>query len=426
MAELLQQVRVLDPNSQTDRIADVLLDTHRNRILAIETQLEPEPDTTITPATGCILAPGLVDFYSHSGEPGYEDRETLRSLTAAAGAGGFTRLAILPDTEPMIDHGAMVQSLSQTVNTSGCCAGNWQFWGALTHGCQGQQMAEYGDLQAQVVGFTDGRAIADWTLLQRSLIYLQPLGKPIALVPALTPLQQQGVARESPTALALGLPMDPACSETAAIAALLELVATTATPVHLMKISTARGVALIAAAKAQGLPITASTTWLHLLWEVQDLHRYDPSLHLAPPLGTPDDRQALIAGVRTGVIDAIAIDHTPYTYEEKTVSFATSPVGAIGLELALPLLWEKLVKPGLLSPLELWQALSHRPAQCLGQASGRCAVDAELELVLFDPAVAWRVEPGELRSLSCNTHLLNQTIHGRVQRTFYPASSNDQ
>ncbi|MGB0560338.1 MAG: dihydroorotase [Spirulinaceae cyanobacterium] len=416
MAELLQQVRVLDPCSQTDRTADVLLD--QQRILAIAPRIEPEPDTRVTPAAGCILAPGLVDLYSHSGEPGHEDRETLRSLTEAATAGGFTRLAILPDTAPPLDQVSGVQSLRQRLTRPGHASGDWQFWGALTQQCQGEQMVEYGDLQAQVVGFTDDRALADWTLLQRILTYLKPLGKPIALVPRMTSLQQQGIAREGPTALTLGLPLDPACSETVAIAGLLELVATTETPLHLIKISTARGVELIAQAKAQGLPITASTSWLHLLWEVGDLQSYDPSLHLSPPLGTANDRQALIEGVRTDVIDAIAIDHTPYTYEEKTVSFAAAPAGAIGLELALPLLWEKLVQPGLLSPLELWQALSTRPAQCLQQEPGRCVAGAKLELVLFDPAVAWRVEAGALRSRSCNTHLLGQTVRGRVRRVF--------
>ncbi|NEO88564.1 MAG: dihydroorotase, partial [Spirulina sp. SIO3F2] len=292
MAELLQQVRVLDPNSQTDRVADVLLDAQQ--ILAIEDQIEPGADLQVTPAKGCILAPGLVDLYSHSGEPGNETRDTLASLTAAATAGGFTRAAILPDTQPAIDHVGMLQTLAHAPTAPG----HWQFWGALTQQLQGEQMVEYGDLAAQVVGFTDGRAIADWRLLARILEYVQPFGKPIALLPTIPPLQQQGVVRDGPTALALGLPGDPACSETVAIAGILELVATIGTPVHLMKISTARGVELIAQGKASGLPITASTTWLHLIADVTDLSTYDPNLHLAPPFGTPDDRQALCQGVR--------------------------------------------------------------------------------------------------------------------------------
>ncbi|NEO84085.1 MAG: hypothetical protein F6J87_07500, partial [Spirulina sp. SIO3F2] len=169
--------------------------------------------------------------------------------------------------------------------------------------------------------------------------------------------------------------------------------------------------------------LTASTTWLHLIADVTDLSTYDPNLHLAPPLGTPDDRQALCEGVRTQVIDAIAVDHTPYTYEEKTVSFATAPVGAIGLELALPSLWQQLVEPGGLSPLELWQALSTAPAQCLAQKPARCVVNAPLEFVLFDPQDSWQVEPQALRSRSRNSHLLGQTLQGRVKRTFSATSS---
>lgn len=415
MVELLQQVRVLDPVSHTDRVADVLFIDQE--ILAIEERIIPEPDTIIADGSGCVLAPGLVDLYSHSGEPGHESRETLASLTEAAIAGGFTRMAILPDTEPTIDHAGMAPTFTQGIATPG----QWQFWGALTQQREGAQMVEYGDLQEEVLGFSDGIAIADWTLLYQMLDYLQPFGKPIALVPQFPALQKQGVIREGTTALKLGLPGDPVCSETIAIAGILELVAATQTPVHLMKVSTARGVELIAQAKAQGLPITASTTWLHLICDVDDLTSYDPCLHLSPPLGTPRDREALCAGVKSGAIDAIAVDHTPHTYEEKNVSFAMSPVGAIGLELALPVLWHQLVETGMLSALELWQALSTNPAQCLGQGPGRCAVDEPVELILFDPREAWVVEAKSLRSRSHNTHLLNQTLHGKVKRTFIPA-----
>lgn len=146
-----------------------------------------------------------------------------------------------------------------------------------------------------------------------------------------------------------------------------------------MRVSTARSVELIRAAKQQGLPITASTTWMHVLLSILDIQTYNPNLRLEPPLGNPSDQQALIQGIQDGVIDAIAIDHSPYTYEEKTVAFAEAPPGAIGLELALPLLWQAFVVPGIWDALTLWRCLSTHPAQCLtpglGQAMGAIAQD---------------------------------------------------
>jgi dihydroorotase len=176
-----------------------------------------------------------------------------------------------------------------------------------------------------------------------------------------------------------------------------------------MRISTRRGVELIAAAKQLGIPITASTTWLHLVADTSDLVSYDPNFKLDPPLGTPDDRLALIEGIKTGAIDAIAIDHRGYTYEEKTVAFGEAPAGAIGLELALPLLWQQLVATDRLSAIELWSALSTKPARCLGRP-------VPTELILFDPQSKWTVNKHQLRSLSHNTAWLSREIIGKVQR----------
>jgi dihydroorotase len=202
-------------------------------------------------------------------------------------------------------------------------------------------------------------------------------------------------------------PVDPVSSETAALAAIVEIIAEIGTPVHLMRISTRRGVEIIAAAKQRGIPVTASTTWLHLIADTTDLATYNPNLKLDPPLGNPDDRIALIEAIKTGVLDAIAIDHSPYTYEEKTVAFGEAPAGSIGLELALPLLWQHLVVPGKLSALELWAALSTKPAQCLHQSP-------PTQLILFDTQATQIVTQNSLKSLSHNTAWLGREVVGRV------------
>lgn len=420
MLDLLQQVRLLDPVANTDRVMDLLIED--GVIRAMAPQLTDIPSKAqIQPCSGLILGPGLIDLYSHSGEPGFEERETLESLLQAASAGGFTRLNILPDTTPPIDRPAAVNWLHTRRSQINFKSLKLACWGALTLGAEGQQMSELAELAASgVVGLADGQPIAHLGLLRRLLEYLQPLEQPIALYACDRSLVGNGVMREGANSLRFGLPGNPTIAETVALAALLECVAEIGTPVHLMRISTARGVELIRAAKVRGLPITASTTWMHLLLNTNSVGTYDPNLRLDPPIGNPADQAALIQGVRDGVLDAIAIDHSPYTYEEKTVAFSEAPPGAIGLELALPLLWQAFVVTQQWSALELWRSLSNRAAACLSQKTNPIAVNQLAELTLFDPQHTWAVSSQSLRSRSVNTPWLNQQITGRVVRTWCP------
>ncbi|MBW4498986.1 MAG: dihydroorotase [Scytonema hyalinum WJT4-NPBG1] len=457
-SELLQQVRVIDPVSGTDQIADVLIDDGYIRSVANHIFNVPN-DTHIRDCHGLVLGPGLVDLYSHCGEPGFEERETLLSLLQAAAAGGFTRISILPDTSPAIDNpavvaqlqkrGGEVEQMRQTRSKQNSPLSSLSsptpptlpqlnIWGAMSLDGAGKQMTELVDLAAVgVVGFSDGQPWENFGLVRRMLEYLQPLRKPVAFWCCDRELIGNGVMREGPDAIRLGLPFIPASAETSAIAALLELVTATSTPVHIMRVSTARSVELIASAKARGVPITASTSWMHLLLDTQAVKSYNTSLKLNPPLGNPSDLVALRQGVRTGVIDAIAIDHTPYTYEEKTVAFAEAPPGAIGYELALPLLWQHLVETGEFTALELWKALSINPVECLKQKTSAIeqgttpfaaiaqgavakpiAPDQKAELTLFDPQQSWKVEKQNLYTLSSNTFWLGQQLTGRVVRTW--------
>ncbi len=432
--ELLQNVRMLDPVSKIDRTTDILITEGKIEVIA-ENITEIPPDTEVRDCRGLILGPGLTDIYSHSGEPGFEERETLESLMQAAAAGGFTRVAILPDTSPPVDNLAGLALLQQHIRNLSPGLPRLYFWGALTAGVKGQQMAELGELASSaVVGFADGLPLSNSALVRRLLEYIQPLNKSVALWPCDRALAGNGAAREGAVSVRLGLPGIPASAETSALAAILELVASRGTPVHIMRVSTARSVELIRDAKARGLPVQASVTWMHLLLNVGAISgnsqdsggknaltasfAYDPNLHLEPPLGTRSDQLALIQAVKDGVIDAIAIDHNAHTYEEKTVAFADSPPGAIGLELALPLLWHGLVETGDFSALELWQVLSTGPAVCLGQTPATVALDISAELILFDPLMTWTVEGRSLKSRSANTPWLGQQIAGKVLQTW--------
>lgn len=415
--KLLQQVRILDPVSKTDKIADILI--AEGEIEAIEPHIANiSSDTQSIDGRGLILAPGLVDLYSHSGEPGHEERETLSSLTAAAASGGFTRLVILPDTTPPLDNPPSIDSLRQKAQNlqKTVISPHLYIWGGLTVNLEGKQMNELAELATceGVVGFADGYSIENLGLLRRVLEYVKPLAMPVALFASNKQIKGNGVMREGAASIRYGLPGNPAISESVAIAAILELVAAIGTPVHLMRVSTARGVELIADAKSRGVPITASTTWMHLLLDSDAIASYDPNLRLEPPLGNKEDVQALIAGVKEGIIDAIAIDRAAYTYEEKTVSFGEAPPGSIGLELALPLLWQRFVETGEWSALELWQAMSTRPQLCLQQKPLAVNPGEKAELILFDPQKTWIVEGKNLRSLCNNTPWFGKEIQGKV------------
>ncbi|MGY6529365.1 MAG: dihydroorotase [Cyanobacterium sp.] len=410
-SRVYRQVRILDPVCAVDDVTDVLV--MDGKIEQVGNGLDYDADgVEVMEGNGLILAPALVDIYSSSGEPGYEERETLLTLGRAMEAGGFSRGAILPNTNPVMDNPAtcaFMESRGRGLSS------HFYLWGALTNGLKGDVIAELASLaEAGVVGFTDNKPYDNLLLLRRMLEYAHPFDLPVALFPNHTQLRGAGVIRENSTSVRLGLIGCPTVSETVAIASIIELVALTKTKVHLMRVSTERGVKLIQRAKEEGLPISASVNWHHLLLNSEAVESYDPNLRLEPPLGAENDRLALIEGIKNGVIDAIAVDHTPYTYEENTVAFAQAPPGAIGYELILPLLWENLVETGQISALKLWEALSVNPLLCLNQKPISLRPGEKAELILFSPQQCWQVTPQNLESLSSNTYWLNKEIRGKV------------
>ena len=418
--ELLQQVRIIDPTQQVDQIADVLI--IEGKIEAIAYNITDYPtETSVINQSGLVLGTGLVDLYSHSGEPGNESRETLLNLAQAAAAGGFTQSGILPDTIPLIDNLEILTAVRQKSNYLNSSGQNslpqLHFWGA-SYDAANQQMTELGELQLGRIGFASRHNLGSLNILRQILEYVQPWQKTIAIALEQNELVGDGVVRDGDVAIRYGMSGNPSFSEAAILAAVLEIVAEIPTPVHIMRVSTQRGVELIADAKTRGVPVTASTTWMHLLCHSEAIGSYDPNFRLEPPLGNKADQLALINGVKQGIIDAIAIDHQAYTYEEKTVAFALAPPGVIGLELALPLLWQRFVATGEWSAIELWQALSSRPRQCLQQTPVAIAPKKAADLVLFDPQQVWTANQANLKSPATNTPWYNQEITGKVIKTW--------
>ena len=409
--KLFQQIRVLQPDEEIDKVTDVLVE--QNIIKNIGPQIKAEDQLTdVIDGTGLIFAPALVDLYSNSSEPGNEERETLQTLAQSAEAGGFSRMAILPNTIPVIDNMTTVSWLKAKTSFYRT---QFYIWGALTKDLAGENIAELADLaEAGVIGFTDNRPHQNLQLVRKLLEYTQPFSLPVALVPSNVQLSGNGVIRESSTSLRLGLQGNPDIAESVAITSVLEIASFTKTPIHLMRISTSRGVELIKQAKENGISVTASVNWHHLLLTTEIVASYDPNLRFEPPLGTQIDRLALLEGIKTGIIDAIAIDHQPYTYEEKTVAFAQAPAGAIGLQLALPLLWQNLVVTGELSALELWRSMSVNPLKCLQKPPIKLEIGKPAEFIVFSPQQTWQVTSSELKSLSYNTYWLNKQLQGKI------------
>lgn len=421
--ELLQQVRIIDPGQQLDQVADVLL--IEGKIEAIADKIADYPSQAkVCQQSGLILGTGLVDLYSHSGEPGNESRETWAELIQAAAAGGFTQVGILPDTVPTIDNAEMLVALQRKNNhlnqEHGGHLPQLHFWSNAYDHALGK-MTALGELARNSIGFTSQHNLAHLNVLKQILEYSQPWQKPLALDLNQNELTAGGAMREGSDSVRYGMIGNPSFSEAAIIAAVLEMVAEIGTPVHIMRVATVRGVELIAEAKARGVPVTASTTWMHLLENSSSIKSYNPDLRLEPPLGEHLSQIALIKGVQQGIIDAIAIDHQAYTYEEKTVAFALAPPGVIGLELALPLLWQHLVVEGQYSALELWQALSSRPRHCLQQPSRAIAPGEPADLVLFDPNQTWTANQANLKSPASNSPWYNQEITGKVIKTWVEA-----
>jgi dihydroorotase len=401
---LFKQVRILNADSSSkETFADVFVDRDRKIHINFDQSQIPQ-ETNIDQRSGLVLGTGLIDLYSHSSEPGHESRETISELVQAAKNGGFATIGILPNTQPAIDDIAALEFWRNVQQKHGDIL---QPWGAITKGLEGKQLTDIAELAESVIGFTDSKPIANLLLVRRAMEYIKPFGKPIALFPQNPDLASGGVIREGKWSLQYGMTGYPAAAETTALAALIELVRLTKAPTHFMRLSAAQSVELIAQAKNDGLPVTASTTWLHLCHCDRDLATYDPNLRLSPPLGSECDRLALIAGVKSGAIDSIAIDHTACAYEEKVVPFEVAPVGAIGLEFALPVLWQNLVITELLTANNLWQALSLNPAKILGLTQPTLST-------LFDPSLEWLVDGNAIAPQSRNSSYMMRSVIGKV------------
>jgi len=410
MKLLVKGGRVIDPASGRDAAGDVAIADGR-----IVESLSGRPERVID-AQGLVVAPGLIDLAARLREPGYEYKATLESEMDAAVAGGVTSLACPPDTDPPLDEPGLVDMLRR--RALALSRARVYPLGALTVKLEGRQLTEMAELaEAGCVAFSQANAaIADTQVLWRALQYAATFGFPVWLRAEDLWLAKGGVAHDGEVATRLGLAGIPAFAETVALATLLELVRATGARVHVCRISSAAGVAMLRRARHDGLPLTCDVGVHHVHLSDRDLGYFDAQCRLEPPLRSPRDRDALGAGLADGTIDCIVSDHTPVDEDGKHLPFAEAEPGATGLELLLPL----ALKWGVQAKLTLAQTLARvtsAPARILGVDAGRIAPGAPADLVLFDPQAPYRVSAQALKSQGKNTPFLGLELAGRVRAT---------
>jgi dihydroorotase len=409
MKLLIRGGRVVDPASGRDALGDVFVADGKIA------QAAGTPDRTIE-AKGLVVAPGFIDLAARLREPGYEYRATLESEMDAAVAGGVTSLACPPDTDPPLDEPGLVDMLRRRAKA--LSRARVYPVGALTVKLAGKQLTEMAELaESGCVAFSQANVpVTDTQVLWRALQYAATFGLPVWLRAEDAWLAKDGVAHDGEVATRLGLAGIPVFAETIALAQLFELVRATGARVHICRISSAAGVAMLRRAKHDGLPLTCDVGIHHLHLSDMDLGYFDSSCRLEPPLRSQRDREALAAALADGTIDCTVSDHTPVDEDQKLLPFAEAEPGATGLELLLPL----ALKWGMERKLTLAQTLARitsDPARILGVASGRIEPGAPGDLVLFDPSAAWRVTGAALKSQGKNTPFLGLELTGRVRAT---------
>lgn len=416
MRLLVKGARVVSPADKIDGTMDLLVAD--GRIAALGHEL-PAEEAEICDAAGLLLLPGLVDLHAHMGEPGHEDREDLDSGSLAAARGGYTTVVMMPDTDPVLDNPAAV---SQAVGRGKQARVHVLVAGALTKRLAGEEMAELAALkEAGATALVQpDTSIAAGGTLRRMLQYVRDLGVLIAEQPHDASLVADGLMHEGLMSTIYGMKGIPASAEETIVARDILLAAETGCPLHLSRISTAGAVRQIAAAKAQGVPITCDVSPYHLVLSDEAVADYDPNCKLMPPLRSRADVAALQAAVADGTIDCVATDHTPLTPEEKDVEFAYAPYGAIALDMAFPLLYTELVHPGRLTLDQLLRAMSCRPAQLLHIAdqAGTLQPGAPADFVLVDPRQPRQVDRSTIRSHSKNTPVLGRKLQGWPVATY--------
>ncbi len=397
---LLRGGRVIDPSQEIDDVLDVAIAD--GKIAALGRKVTHTADEVID-AREMIVAPGLIDMHVHLREPGFEEKETIESGTAAAAAGGFTAVACMPNTDPTLDNDSEIEFVLRQAAR----VGHTRVYpiGALTKGRLGKELAEIGLMvRAGAVAFSDdGDGIANASVCLRAMRYVSMFDRLFIQHCDDKSLSGDGCMNAGLTATRLGLPGISALAEEVMLQRDLALARQTEVRYHVAHVSTAGSVELVRRAKAAGQRVTAEVTPHHLLLTEEACGTYDPNYKMHPPLRSRADLDALVEGVRDGTIDCLVSDHAPHSQQEKEHEFQLAPFGIIGVETSLALFIKALIEPKVITWPALIAAMSTRPAELLGVAGGTLKVGSAADVTVIDPRAEWTISVEKLRSKSRNT-----------------------
>ncbi len=407
--------RVVDPSQDFDDVADVLL--AEGKVEAIGRGLGPPDDAERIDVSGKIVSPGLIDVHVHLREPGQEHMETVATGARAAAAGGFSAVCAMPNTDPVTDNQAAVGFIVKQAITAR--AARVYPIGAISLGQKGVQLAEFGELvgAGAVAVSDDGRPVVSSQLMRTALEYARTFGIPVADHCEDPTLAAGGVMHEGLVSTRLGLRGIPAAAEEIMVARDVILAELTGGHVHLCHVSTRGSVEIIRRGKERGVFVTAEATPHHFVLTHEACEGYNTNAKMNPPLREEEDIAAVREGLADGTLDVVASDHAPHHYDAKEREFDDAPMGIVGLETALALGIDALVRGGVLTLSDLIDRMSSKPAKIFGLPGGSLRRGSVADLVVFEPEVRWVVDPDRFLSKSRNTPFAGREVCGRVVRT---------
>jgi dihydroorotase len=410
MSLLIRNGRVVDPAGGVDAVADVWI--AEGRIHKIGRGLKAPAGAEVVDATGKVVCPGFIDMHVHLREPGFEYKETIASGTRAAAAGGFTAVACMANTFPVNDNRAVTDYILARARVEGVV--RVYPIGAVTRNLEGTQLAEMAEqAEAGCVAFSDdGKCVMNAELYRRAMEYALPFGTPVISHAEDCHLARGASMNEGLVSTELGLSGQPDAAEDVMVARDIILAELTGAHLHVAHISTVGAVRLVRDAKARGVRVTAEVTPHHLILTDEAVRSYDPNCKMAPPLRTKRDVEACLEALVDGTIDCVATDHAPHATSEKEGEFAEAANGVAGLETAVSLLLDRLVRPGVLDLPTLVARLSVGPARLLNLPGGSLAPGAAADVTILDLEQAFTVDPTAFHSRSRNTPFAGFTGRG--------------